>query len=102
MIETGFDLVTQGGRPPVIPLKSKGKIAVIHRAMKKQLWIKGSMDLLNQVLKRKEKETVSISAVRGAVGQMGSQLVPKGSNGKAPATSRSLGHALSMGPPSSS
>ena len=78
MIETGFDLVTQGGRPPVIPLESKGKITVIHRAMKKQLWIKGSMDLLNQVLKRKEKETVSISAVRGAVGRMGGRLVPKG------------------------
>ena len=62
----------------MIPLKSKGKIAVIHRAMKKQLSIAGSTDLLNQVLKRKKKETVSISAVRGAVGQMGSHLVPKG------------------------
>ena len=78
MLQTGYDPAARQGRPPVISLADKGSVAVLHQAVKTQLSLKGATALLNRVLRDKGRPTVSESAVRGAVGRMGGQLVPKG------------------------
>ena len=78
MLQTGYDPAARQGRPPVISLADKGAVAVLHQAVKTQLSLRGATALLNRVLKDKGRPTVSDSAVRGVVGRMGGQLVPKG------------------------
>ena len=68
MVQTGYDLAARQGRLPVIPLESKGTVAVLHQAVKEQLLIQSATILVNKVLDCKGLPLVSESTVWGAVG----------------------------------